>query len=68
MWLSMSVISGYHDEHLPSVYGGWINGEEVRWQHKKGLCLPSALNISRNFTLPHNKLLYSIVVLKLQYM
>lgn len=33
-----SVFSGYHDEYLPSVYGGRINGEEVGRQHKKGLC------------------------------
>ncbi len=32
------VMSGDHDEHLPSVYGGRVNGEEVRWQHQKGLC------------------------------
>lgn len=33
-----SFISGYHDEYLPSVHGGWINGEKVRRQHKKGGC------------------------------
>lgn len=27
------LISGHHDEHLPSVHGGRINGEEVRRQH-----------------------------------
>lgn len=33
-----SFISGYHDEYLPSVYGGRINGEKVGRQHKKGWC------------------------------
>lgn len=31
------MFSGYHDEYLPSIYGGRINGEEVGRQHKKGL-------------------------------
>lgn len=45
-----SVILGYHDEHLPSVYGRWTNGEEVRWQHKKGWLFQNKniLNISHN--------------------
>lgn len=32
-----SVVSGHHDEYLPSVDGGRANGEEVRRKHKKGL-------------------------------
>lgn len=35
--LMSGLISGYHDEHLPSVNGGRADGEEIRRQHKKGL-------------------------------
>lgn len=31
-----SVVSGHHDEYLPSVDGGRANGEEVGRKHKKG--------------------------------
>lgn len=31
--LVSGLISGYHDEHLPSVNGGRADGEEIRWQH-----------------------------------
>lgn len=50
-----SAITGYHDEHLPSVDGGRVNGEEIRRQHKKGV-LRRTSNLNLNlflFTLIH---------------
>lgn len=31
--LMSGLISGHHDEHLPSVNGGRADGEEIRRQH-----------------------------------